>query len=118
MKTISNPVTSNQIPSGSAMHSTAANGLINGAKETGSNTTSAPVEDRYSALKDLDALFTTAKSEPVPAASSPWTPIWSSTTNQTTQSNQLEANVTGSRTETKPAWNTAFPSSASNPFLG
>lgn len=101
------------------MHSTAANGLVNGAKETGSMATNAPVEeDRYSALKDLDALFTTAKAEPAPSSGSPWTPMWSSATNQPTQSNQVEANASGTRAETKTAWNTAFPSSTSNPFLG
>jgi len=118
-KIVPNPTTSNQIPSGAAMHSTAANGLVNGAKETGSMATNAPVEeDRYSALKDLDALFTTAKAEPAPSSGSPWTPMWSTATNQPTQSNQVEANASGTRAETKTAWNTAFPSSTSNPFLG
>ena len=130
MNTFSNPTTSNQIPSGTAMHSTAMNGLLNGAKETATLGTSTPVEDRYSALKDLDALFTTAKSDPdpapapapvpapAPAASSPWTPMWSSGTNQQIQSNQMEASFAGTRAETTTAWNTGFPTSASNPFLG
>lgn len=115
LKSVSSiPPSSNQIPAGTGMHT--SNRLLNMPPKETTSVTSAPVEDRYSALKDLDALFTTQKAEPAPSwASTPW----SSTGNQPTQSHQAETNA-ATRAEPRTAWNTAFPSTASpsNPFLG
>ncbi len=63
-------------------------GAVSPPKEAASVSSTVPPEDRYSALKDLDALFTTATSnsssvvEPVASvpssssSSSAWTPTW------------------------------------------
>ena len=108
MKSTPFPPATNQIQAG-----TAQNGLngIASCPADNANGPAAPVEDRYSALKDLDALFTT-QNEPT----NNWAPAWNSGPSQVALPNKPEANF-GNNLEPASAWNGAFPTS-SNPFLG
>ena len=103
---------------------------LNGMKASGilSPPKDPPPEDRYSALKDLDALFTTQQTPDIPSSGTSVNWASSSAWNSTTTSvfpSQVNETQFGS---TPPAhnWNGAFAASqpapppvhSSNPFLG
>jgi len=100
-----------------------------------SNGIAAPTEDRYSALKDLDALFTTQTtpiSEPSVSAAANWNPSWNTGTAQAaaappthlhhhSESVFSSSNNNVAAVETPVAWSSFTPSNSSNPsnpFLG
>ena len=117
-------------------------------KEQEANANKVPSEDRYSALKDLDAIFTTATSTALTSANEPpvttqpagtnWTPSWNpAAVHQapTAASITSRESAFASNLESTPsAWSSTFnqPASAavppmttiasitssSNPFLG
>lgn len=111
-------------------------GAVNGIttsplKASTTNGTIVPPEDRYSALKDLDALFTTQTTTPInePAvATANWTPSWNAGTasqpvlaNQHSESALPFGNNNMMVGETPSAWQpTVFApcNNSSNPFLG
>lgn len=78
-----------------------------------------PPEDRYSALKDLDALFTSqsAQNETSSAASAGWAPTWGTAPTQVP--NKTES-VFSKGMDAPNAWNAAFAPTthSNNPFLG
>lgn len=107
------------------------NGITSPPKAGTTNGTIVPPEDRYSALKDLDALFTTTAatthaaavpiSEPAVATSN-WTPSWNAGTAQVAPPSHSEpvfATNNGMDASTS-AWPSVFTPSSnpSNPFLG
>lgn len=133
-KTIAAPAAvTHQVQSG------AVNGMASPLKVGASNGVAAPTEDRYSALKDLDALFTTQTtpiSEPSVSAAANWNPSWNTGTAQAATaappthlhhhsesvfSSHNNAAAAAVAVETPVAWSSFTPSNSSNPsnpFLG
>ena len=89
-------------------------------KAGAANANVVPPEDRYSALKDLDAMFTT-QTAPVsePAAPPTWAPSWTAGPGPTNLPNHSEITFANSM-EAPSGWQSAFSPSnnSSNPFLG
>ena len=98
-----------------------------------SNGVTAPTtEDRYSALKDLDALFTNTQTTPISEPSVTATPNWNSTWNTGTaqavnvaappthHQHHSESVFSSNGVDTSVAWSSFTPSNSnpSNPFLG
>lgn len=109
----------------------AVNGITSPLKASTTNGTIVPPEDRYSALKDLDALFTTQTTTPInepTVATANWTPSWNAgTASQPVLANQHSepsSSPFGNNmvvVETPSAWQpTVFApcNNSSNPFLG
>lgn len=101
----------------------AVNGIVTSPLKVGTtNGTVVPPEDRYSALKDLDALFTTQTtpiSEPAVATAN-WTPSWNAGP-ASQASVPIHSESTFSNTMESPGtWSAVFTPSnnSSNPFLG
>jgi len=118
--------------------------VISPPKEPVANATKVPSEDRYSALKDLDAIFTTAAPTPASepqattqSAATNWTPSWNPAAVHQAPTAALitstESAFASSLESTSSAWGLTFnqPASAappmtatasitssSNPFLG
>ncbi|XP_046648634.1 arf-GAP domain and FG repeat-containing protein 1-like [Daphnia pulicaria] len=127
-KTIAAPAAvTHQVQSG------AVNGMASPLKVGASNGVAAPTEDRYSALKDLDALFTTQTtpiSEPSVSAAANWNPSWNTGTAQAATaappthlhhhsesvfSSHNNAAAAAVAVETPVAWSSFTPSNSSNP---
>lgn len=114
-KTIAVPAVTHQVQTG------AVNGITSPPKVGALNVNVAPAEDRYSALKDLDAMFTTqatpAVSEPTVLAASPnWNPSWNAGTAQAAAPpTHCEPVFSNNAVEAPGAWSSSFTSSTSNP---
>jgi hypothetical protein len=125
-KTIPVPAVTHHVQSG------AVNGMTSPLKVGASNGVTAPTtEDRYSALKDLDALFTNTQTTPISEPSVSATPNWNSTWNTgtaqavnvaapPTHQHHSESVFSSNGVDTSVAWSSFTPSNSnpSNPFLG
>jgi hypothetical protein len=126
-KTIPVPAVTHHVQSG------AVNGMTSPLKVGASNGVTAPTtEDRYSALKDLDALFTNTQTTPISEPSVSATPNWNSTWNTGTaqavnvaappthhHQHHSESVFSSNGVDTSVAWSSFTPSNSnpSNPFL-